>query len=95
MIDIFFHIHIICSLILSVGYFWLYFDVTIKTLHLHSYLWQCWNNSIIRSDYSYLSSTFPTVMRYAAVTRIHKKDDNTGEENYRPISNWSDLSKVY
>lgn len=95
MIDIFFHIHIICSLILSVGYFWLYFDVTIKTLHLHSYLLQCWNHSIIGSDYSYLSSTFPTVMKYAAVTRIHKKDDNTGEENYRPISNWSDLSKVY
>lgn len=34
-------------------------------------------------------------MKYAGVTRIHKKDDNTGEENYRPISNWSDLSKVY
>ena len=40
-------------------------------------------------------STFPTGMKYADVTPIHKKDDKTDKTNYRPISVLSNLSKVY
>ena len=34
-------------------------------------------------------------MKYADVTPIHKKDDKTDKENYRPISILPILSKVY
>ena len=34
-------------------------------------------------------------MKYAGVTPIHKKDDKTDKENYRPISVLPNLSKVY
>ena len=34
-------------------------------------------------------------MKYAEVTPIHKKDDKTDKENYRPISILPNLSKVY
>ena len=34
-------------------------------------------------------------MKYADVTPIHKKDDKTDKENYRPISILPNLSKVY
>ena len=34
-------------------------------------------------------------MKYEEVTSIHKKDDKTGKENYRPISILPNLSKVY
>ena len=40
-------------------------------------------------------ATFPTSMKYADVTPIHKKDDKTDKENYRPISILPNLSKVY
>ena len=34
-------------------------------------------------------------MKYVEVTPIHKKDDKTDKENYRPISILPNLSKVY
>ena len=40
-------------------------------------------------------STFPTGMKYAEVTPIHKKDNKTDKENYRPISILPNPSKVY
>ena len=40
-------------------------------------------------------ATFPTSMKYADVTPIHKKDDKTDKENYRPISILPNLGKVY
>ena len=40
-------------------------------------------------------ATFPTSMKYADVIPIHKKDDKTDKENYRPISILPNLSKVY
>ena len=40
-------------------------------------------------------STFPTGMKYAEVTPIHKKDDKNDKENYCPISILPNLSKVY
>ena len=40
-------------------------------------------------------STFPTAMKYADVTPIHKKDDKTDKTNYCPISILPNLSKVY
>ena len=39
--------------------------------------------------------TFPTGMKCADVTPIHKKYDKTGKTNYRPISILLNLSKVY
>ena len=40
-------------------------------------------------------SAFPTGMKYADVTPIHKEDDKTDKTNYRPISILPNLSKVY
>ena len=40
-------------------------------------------------------STFPTAIKYAEVTPIHKKADRTDKENYRPVSILPNLSKVY
>ena len=34
-------------------------------------------------------------MKYAEVTPVHKKDDQTDKENYCPISVLPNLSKVY
>ena len=39
--------------------------------------------------------TFPISKKYFDVTQIHKKDDETDKENYRPISILPNLSKVY
>ena len=44
---------------------------------------------------SFSCSTFPTGLKYAEVTPIHKKDDKTDKENYRPRSILPNLSKVY
>ena len=52
------------------------------------FLYHNFNNSLS-------CSTFPTAMKYAEVTPIHKKDDKTDKENYRPISILPNLSKVY
>ena len=52
------------------------------------FLYHSFNNSLS-------CSTFPTAMKYAEVTHIHKKDDKTDKENYRPISILPNLSKVY
>ena len=38
---------------------------------------------------------FPTSMKYANVIPIHKEDDKTDKENYRPIGILPNLSKVY
>ena len=34
-------------------------------------------------------------MKYAEITPIHKKDDKTDKENYRPISTLPNLRKIY
>ena len=34
-------------------------------------------------------------MKYPDVTSVHKKDDKTDKENYRPLSILPNLSKVY
>ena len=44
---------------------------------------------------SFSCATFPTSMKYADAIPIHKKDDKTDKENYRPISISPNLSKVY
>ena len=40
-------------------------------------------------------STLPTVMKYANVTPVYKKDVETDKVNYRPISILPILNKVY
>ena len=40
-------------------------------------------------------STFPTGMKYADVTPIHKKHDKPDKTNYHPVSILPNLSKVY
>ena len=52
------------------------------------FLYHNFNNSLS-------CSTFPAAMKYAEVTPIHKKDDKTDKENYRPISIRPNLSKLY
>ena len=52
------------------------------------FLYHNFNNSLS-------CATFPTSMKYADVTPIHKKDDKTDKENYRPISILPNLNKVY
>ena len=47
------------------------------------------------SNNSLSCATFPTSMKYADVIPIHKTDDKTDKENYRPISILPNLSKVY
>ena len=51
------------------------------------FLYRNFNNSLS-------CATFPTSVKYADVTPIHKKDDKTEKENYRAISILPDLSKV-
>ena len=41
------------------------------------------------------SSTFPIALKHADVKLVLKKDDKTDKENYRPISIFPTLSKVY
>ena len=40
-------------------------------------------------------SQFPTALKYANVSPIYKKDDNTRKENYRPISILPSISKFF
>ena len=44
---------------------------------------------------SFSYSSFPSDMKYAEVTRIHKADDKTDKGNYRPINILLNLSKFY
>ena len=68
-------------------------DVPLKTVMenvdiISYFLYHDFNNSLS-------CTTFPTSMKYADVIPIHKKDDKTDKENYRPISILPNLSKVY
>ena len=68
-------------------------DIPIKIVKenvdiISHFLYHNFNNSLS-------CSTFPTGMKYADVTPIHKKDDKTDKTNYRPISILPNLSKVY
>ena len=38
---------------------------------------------------------FPSDLKYANVTPLYKKDDNTNKENYRPISILPTISKIF
>ena len=38
---------------------------------------------------------FPTNLKYANVSPLYKKDDNTNKENYRPISILPSISKIF
>ena len=60
-----------------------------KNVDIISYfLYRNFNNSLS-------CATFPTSMKYAHLMAIHKKDDKTDKENYRPTSILPNLSKVY
>ena len=68
-------------------------DIPIKIVKenvdiISHFLYHNFNNSLS-------CSTFPTGMKYADVTPIHKEDDKTDKTNYRPISILPNLSKVY
>ena len=51
------------------------------------FLYHDFNNSLS-------CSTFPTSMKYGELTPIHKKDDKTDKDYYRPIRILPNLSKV-
>ena len=60
-----------------------------KNVDIISYfLYHNFNNSLS-------CATFPTSLTYPDVTPIHKKDDKTDKESYRPISILLNLCKVY
>ena len=68
-------------------------DVLLKIIkenvdNISYFLYHKFNNSLS-------CATFSTSMKYADVIPIHKKDDKTDKENYRPISILPNLSKVY
>ena len=67
-------------------------DIALKIIKenvdISYFLYHNFNNSLS-------CATFPTSMKYADVIPIHKKDDKTDKENYRPISILPNLSKVY
>ena len=44
---------------------------------------------------SVIESVFPSDLKYANVTPLYKKDDNTNKENYRPISILPTISKIF
>ena len=68
-------------------------DISIKIVKknvdiISHFMYHNFNNSLSWS-------AFPTGMKYAYVTPIHKKHDKTGKTNYRPTSILPNLSKVY
>ena len=68
-------------------------DIPLKNIKenvdiISHFLYHNFNNSLS-------CATFPTSMKYADVIPIHKKDDKTDKENYRPIRILPNLSKVY
>ena len=44
---------------------------------------------------SVIESVFPSDLKYANVTPLYKKDDNTNKENYKPISILPTISKIF
>ena len=44
---------------------------------------------------SVIESVFPSDLKYANVTPLYKKDDNTNKENYRPISILPTIYKIF
>ena len=68
-------------------------DILVKTIKenvdiISYFLYHNFNNSLS-------CATFPTSIIYADVKPIHKKDDKTDKENYRPTSISLNLSKIY
>ena len=57
--------------------------------------------ALLRSPLTNLFNTavieylFPSDLKYANVTPLHKKDDTTNKENYQPISILPSISKIY
>ena len=41
------------------------------------------------------SGNFPDILKYADITPVFKKGDKTDKSNYRPISTFSNFSKVF
>ena len=41
------------------------------------------------------TSTYPSRLKRADITPVHKKDSKSGKNNYRPVSILSNISKVY
>ena len=60
------------------------------------------NNSNIFADFFFFnlnnciaSSVFPSNLKNAKITPVHKKDSKNTESNYRPVSILSNISKIY
>ena len=59
-------------------------------------------NSNIFSSFTYQSFNniidvciFPTSLKLANITRVYKKDSKNSKENYRPVSIFPNISKIY
>ena len=54
----------------------------------HKYLTVIYNNSLTCNNY-------PSSLKMSEITPVHKKDESTNKENYRPISILPTISKVF
>ena len=52
-------------------------------------LTDCINDAIVGED------TFPDSLKFGDITPVHKKDETTNKENYRPISVLPLISKIF
>ena len=50
----------------------------------------CKNNSLLKGSFP-----FPDSLKLGNITPVHKKDEPTDKENYRPVSVLSLLSKIF
>ena len=60
------------------------------------------NNSNLLVDFiftnlsnSITESTFPSLLKLANITPVHKKDNKTSKNRYRPVNILSNISKTY
>ena len=44
---------------------------------------------------AFLNSIFPTSMKNAIITPVHKKGPKTSKDNFRPVSILPNISKIY
>ena len=54
----------------------------------HQYITKIYNNGLIHSSY-------PSNLKMGEITPVHKKDETTNKENYRPISILPTVSKIF
>ena len=52
-------------------------------------------NVLKQSSFTYVKDSFPDSLKLANIKSVHKKDEPTDKENYRPVSVFPLLSKIF